>query len=49
MWPVNGRGDVPYERRVALDVEYVSNWSLTRDIRVLTKTLHIVWDRSGAC
>jgi exopolysaccharide production protein ExoY len=48
LWQVSGRGSLPYERRVALDVEYVSTWSLLRDLMVLTKTLNAVWTCRGA-
>jgi exopolysaccharide production protein ExoY len=48
LWQVSGRGCLPYERRVALDVEYGSTWSLTRDLMVLTKTLNAVWTCRGA-
>jgi exopolysaccharide production protein ExoY len=48
LWQVSGRGSIPYERRVALDVEYVSTWSLGRDLLVLTKTLNAVWTCRGA-
>jgi lipopolysaccharide/colanic/teichoic acid biosynthesis glycosyltransferase len=48
MWQVGGRGSVPYERRVALDVEYVSTWSLARDMQVLVQTFHAVWTGRGA-
>lgn len=48
LWQVSGRGSLPYERRVALDVEYVSTWSFARDLMVLTKTLNAVWTCRGA-
>lgn len=48
LWQVSGRGSLPYERRVALDVEYVSTWSFARDLLVLTKTLNAVWTCRGA-
>lgn len=48
LWQVSGRGSLPYERRVALDVEYVSTWSLAADAVVLTKTLNAVWTCRGA-
>ena len=48
LWQVSGRGSLPYERRVALDVEYVSTWSIARDLLVLTKTLNAVWTCRGA-
>lgn len=48
LWQVSGRGSLPYERRVALDVEYVTTWSFARDLIVLTKTLNAVWTGRGA-
>ena len=48
LWQVSGRGCLPYERRVALDVEYVSTWSLAADFMVLTKTLNAIWTCRGA-
>jgi len=48
LWQVSGRGCLPYEKRVALDVEYVSTWSLARDFVVLTKTLNAAWSCRGA-
>ncbi len=48
LWQVSGRGCLPYEQRVALDVEYVSTWSLARDFMVLTKTFNAIWTCRGA-
>ena len=48
LWQVSGRGCLSYEQRVALDVEYVSTWSLVRDFVLLTKTLNAVWTCRGA-
>ncbi len=48
LWQVSGRGCLPYEQRVALDVEYVSTWSLARDFVLLAKTLNAIYTRRGA-
>lgn len=48
LWQVSGRGCVSYERRVALDVEYVSTWSFTGDLVVLTKTVNAIRTGRGA-
>ncbi len=48
MWQVNGRCAIPYERRVALDIEYVCSWSLARDSAILIKTLLILPAGRGA-
>ena len=38
-WQVNGRSDLPYERRVMLDRVYVENWSLWADLQIALKTI----------
>ena len=48
LWQVSGRGCLPYEKRVALDVEYVSTWSLGADLVVLTRTFNAIWTCRGA-
>jgi lipopolysaccharide/colanic/teichoic acid biosynthesis glycosyltransferase len=47
-WQVGGRNDTSYEQRVRLDVEYVENWSLQRDLVVMMKTAYVVLSRSGS-
>lgn len=36
---VNGRNDLPWERKLALDVWYVDHWSLWLDFRILCVTV----------
>jgi UDP-galactose-lipid carrier transferase len=48
LWQISGRSDTSYERRVELDVWYVRNWTLWRDVVILLKTLPIVLLRRGA-
>lgn len=36
---VNGRNDLPWEQKLALDVWYVDHWSLFLDFRILVLTL----------
>ena len=48
LWQVSGRGCLPYEQRVALDIEYVATWSIANDFRLLTRTLNAVWSCRGA-
>jgi len=47
LWQVSGRASLPYERRVALDVEYVATWSLLNDFRVLIRTFGAIWNARG--
>jgi putative colanic acid biosynthesis UDP-glucose lipid carrier transferase len=35
-------------RRVELDIEYLKNWSLGLDVRILLKTLRVVWNDKSA-
>lgn len=49
MWQVSGRSDVTdFEEVVRLDTEYISNWSLGLDIKILFKTVAAVLKESGS-
>jgi sugar transferase EpsL len=45
---VNGRQDVGYEERVAMDIRYIENWSFWLDIKILCLTPLKVIKREGA-
>jgi lipopolysaccharide/colanic/teichoic acid biosynthesis glycosyltransferase len=47
-WQVGGRSKLNYERMVQLDVDYVENWSLGRDVLIICKTFFVVLFRVGA-
>jgi putative colanic acid biosynthesis UDP-glucose lipid carrier transferase len=37
---INGwRGNTSLEKRIELDIDYIENWSLWRDLRILSLTL----------
>lgn len=44
---VHGRNAMSWERRFALDLWYVDNWTLLLDLQILFKTLHMVARREG--
>ena len=49
MWQVSGRSDITdFEEVVKLDTEYINNWSLGMDIKILLKTFGVVFTRSGS-
>ncbi|CAI8697654.1 sugar transferase [Burkholderia pyrrocinia] len=48
LWQVSGRNDTDYSTRVSLDVSYVREWSLRRDIGILFRTINVVLRGSGA-
>jgi lipopolysaccharide/colanic/teichoic acid biosynthesis glycosyltransferase/glycosyltransferase involved in cell wall biosynthesis len=45
---INGRGDLPFEDRLRLELDYIENYSLARDLRILARTLPAVLDGAGA-
>jgi exopolysaccharide biosynthesis polyprenyl glycosylphosphotransferase len=47
LWQVTARRDPSFERNVALDVEYIKNWNLWLDVRILFKTVSAVFEGSG--
>jgi exopolysaccharide biosynthesis polyprenyl glycosylphosphotransferase len=47
VWQVLGRNDIPYEEMVKLDYLYVNNWSLWWDIKLLLRTVPVVFARRG--
>ena len=48
LWQASGRSDTDYARRVALDVQYVLNWSPWMDIWILFRTVGAVLFMRGA-
>lgn len=48
LWQVTGRSDCTYDERVSLDVAYVNNWSILRDVWIIAKTVIVVFGRKGS-
>jgi lipopolysaccharide/colanic/teichoic acid biosynthesis glycosyltransferase len=48
-WQVGGRSGLDCEQMVRLDVDYVANRSLGRDLGIMGKTVLAVLSRRGAC
>jgi lipopolysaccharide/colanic/teichoic acid biosynthesis glycosyltransferase len=44
---VCGRGDLSLEERVELDIAYISNYSLSADVRILLQTVPVVVRGNG--
>lgn len=43
LWQVSGRSDITdFEEVVKMDLEYIDNWSLMMDIKILLKTVYVV-------
>ena len=49
MWQVSGRSEITnFEEVVRLDTEYINNWSIGLDIKIMFKTVKTVLGRKGA-
>ena len=49
MWQVKGRGKVfDFEEVVKLDLEYIDNWTLSLDVKILLETVYVVLFGVGA-
>lgn len=44
---VNGRNNLNWDERLKMDVEYVDNWSIWLDIKIIIKTILVVIKRDG--
>lgn len=49
MWQVSGRSDITdFEDVVRLDKQYIENWNLGLDIKILLKTILVVFQENGS-
>ena len=49
LWQISGRSDITdFEEVVRLDLEYIDNWSIMLDIKILLKTIVMVVTGKGA-
>jgi exopolysaccharide biosynthesis polyprenyl glycosylphosphotransferase len=48
LWQVNGRSELPFEEMVRLDLQYIREWSLMLDIKIILATPGLVVKGVGA-
>ncbi len=48
LWQVNGRSHVSFNDWVRMDLEYIDQWTLGLDMKILMKTIPAVLKGSGA-
>ncbi len=48
IWQISGRSNLPFEKWLELDLEYIENWTLWLDLKILIKTIPVVLVRRGA-
>ena len=41
IWQVSGRNNIPFDRWMEMDMEYIDNWSLTLDFIIILKTFKV--------
>jgi exopolysaccharide biosynthesis polyprenyl glycosylphosphotransferase len=50
LWQVSGRNQIEdFDEVVKLDLSYIDNWTLWLDVKILLKTVWVVFKRDGSC
>ncbi|MFW5851438.1 MAG: sugar transferase [Bacteroidota bacterium] len=47
IWQVSGRNNIPFERWMKLDLQYIDTWSLKLDFMIILKTIKTILKRDG--
>ncbi|MCH9687395.1 MAG: sugar transferase, partial [Deltaproteobacteria bacterium] len=47
-WQVSGRNEIDFEEWMRMDLEYIDNWSLWLDLRIIFLTVPVVLIHKGA-
>lgn len=48
IWQVSGRNNIDFDKWIKLDLEYIDNWSLWNDMKIIAKTFPAVFKGDGA-
>lgn len=48
LWQINGRSSISFEKWMQLDLQYMDEWSLWLDLKILARTIPAVLKGSGA-
>ena len=48
LWALHGRNDISFEEWMRLDLEYIDNWRLGEDARIMVGTLPLILTGRGA-
>ncbi len=48
LWQVNGRNHTDFQTWMRQDLDYIDNWSMSRDVKILMKTFPAVFSGRGA-
>lgn len=44
---VNGRNSISWSKRIQYDIQYIESWSLWLDIKILLKTIFVIFKQDG--
>jgi len=47
LWQVSARHDPSFEKNVSLDLEYIENWDVLLDVKILLMTIPVVFRGTG--
>lgn len=47
LWQVSGRSSVPFDEMVKLDLYYIEHWSLLLDLKIMLRTIPVMFFGSG--
>ncbi|MEQ1353512.1 MAG: sugar transferase [Candidatus Acidiferrum sp.] len=48
LWQINGRNSIPFQQWMEMDMQYIAEWSLWLDLKILLRTIPAVWKGTGA-
>lgn len=48
LWQVNGRNEIAFDEWVRLDLQYIDEWSISQDLKILAQTVPAVLRGTGA-
>ena len=48
LWQISGRSNISFSQWIEMDLNYIDNWSLCLDVRILLKTVPVVLSARGA-
>jgi lipopolysaccharide/colanic/teichoic acid biosynthesis glycosyltransferase len=48
LWQVEGRSILTFDEAVRLDIQYAENWNLLLDLKIILKTVKVVFSGKGA-
>lgn len=48
LWQISGRNDTSFEDWMRLDMEYIDNWSLSGDMKIIFRTIPAILNGKGA-